>query len=260
MTQEEIYQRYMAAVQQVTGNGNWIDFGVVRLALRLAVQDAYGAGLETCSGMDDDLAAIVASQNGALQAALDQVDPLREERNTLLLQLAQLDADNADLTQRLSNLAGVQAESERRRQEIADLREQVSPDYQNSLASMSAEIARLTQQNVIAVDTFNSLTEVHSNGNGPADVPTWWDALDDETNDYRVSLDAGRRTFRQLDKRTRLTLVLAFIRHIGAGAMPTQQKFDAAKPTWMPGGTGLTVTFGCAWSELLTLTPFEVAP
>lgn len=194
-----IYHKYWAALVDVEAVMVPQD-AAIALALRLAVQDAYGAGLETFSGMHDDLAALVASQDGALQAALDQVDPLREERNTLLLQLAQLDADNADLTQRLSNLAGVQVESERLRQEIADLREQVIPDYQASMATRSAEIERLTQrlghretdltatrermvealaevdrlteQNVIAVGTLNSLTEMHSNGNGNGVDPT----------------------------------------------------------------------------------------
>ena len=62
MTTEEIYQKYATAIANVTGDGSWIDWGVMRLALRLAVQDAHAAGLETCSDLADDLAAIVANQ------------------------------------------------------------------------------------------------------------------------------------------------------------------------------------------------------
>lgn len=74
MTTEAIYQKYMNAILAVTSEGIWVEWGVVRLALRLAVQDAHAAGLETCSGMADDLAAIVANQGTAHQDALDQVD------------------------------------------------------------------------------------------------------------------------------------------------------------------------------------------
>lgn len=258
MTAEAIFDRYW----NVLGNEELNEAttgAIVRFALRLAVQDAYTAGAALC----DDLAAIVASQA--------QADG---EVSMLQQQLAQLDADNADLTQRLANLAGVQAEAERLRAEIADLRTQVIPDYQAELANLVASRNELQ-------DRLDALTKIRPAGkivdlgtvalplgtNGAADVPPaldpvagWWLNLDENTNDYRVSLDAGRRTFRQLSKRTRLLLLQAFARHVGNGNLPTQAAFDAARPSWMPGGSGLVTTFGCAWTELLTLTPFEVEP
>lgn len=268
MSTEAIYQKYINAMQQITGDGTWVDWSAVRLALRLAVQDAHAAGMATCSGVADDLAAIAANQDKALQHALAQVDPLREERNTLIQQLAQLDADNASLTQRLRVLDGVQAGAARLRQEIADLREQVIPEYQAELAKATAEIDRLTRENGIAVATFNSLREPATNGAGPVaeSLPaplqaTWWyDNLDEETNDWRVSIEAGRRTFRQVPKGQRLLLAQAVARAIGQGALPKQSDFDAGKPHWMPGAGGLAQAFGCNWAELLTVTPFEVAP
>lgn len=241
MSTDGIYQKYIHAMQLVTGDGTWVDWGVVRLALRLAVLDAYDAGLETCSGMADDLAAIVASQ---AQSTAER------DRLRLLLEYAEQELEG----RRTSGAAWVD--------EIDRLREQVAAmDADN--AGLIAEVARLTRQNVIATDTFNSLVAERANGNGaesPADAPAWWFYLDAETNDWRISLDAGRRTFRQVPKAQRLLLAQAVARHVGGGKLPKRTDFDLGKPDWMPGGGGLAQAFGFNWAELLTVTPFEVAP
>lgn len=328
MSTDAIFMKYAVALD--LGADTRVSGDAVLLALRLAIGDAYAAG----SALDDDLAAIVASQAQEHHAALAERDDLRNqlvaviesivkldadnadllnrvqqaesihdceyvdrqmrmiadwliansdgqktartpgerildaieqragEIDALRQQLAQLDADNADLTQRLANLAGVQAEAGRLRQEIADLREQVIPDYQNNLASLSAEIDRLTRQNAIAVDTFNSL---HTNGNGAAavlpDTPnvTWWyDGLDAETNDWRISLEAKRRRFGEIPKTQRLLLAQAVARHIGNGANPTQALFNTLKPDWMPMANGIVQGLGVTWAELLSVMPSEV--
>jgi hypothetical protein len=46
MNTEQIYRRYMTALEQVSGGGIWLDTGAVRLAMRLAVTDANDAGRE----------------------------------------------------------------------------------------------------------------------------------------------------------------------------------------------------------------------
>lgn len=312
MTTDDILNRYAEALFLTVEDGQ-LHGQAIALALRLAVQEAYAAG----GALADDLAAIVASQaqpepdqrvaesnqaqinrlnewlevnapalylNPDLDTAAAMLAAIATLNNALddyRQQITQMDADNADLTQRLNNLAAVQTEAERLRQEIADLREQVIPDYQATLANthrllnnrmlelkeLQAEVDRLTRENGIAVDTFNSLAE-RTNGaaavghvSNVTEPPVdWWASLDPETNDYRISLDAGRRKFREVPKQQRLLLVQAVARHIGGGQLPRQLEFDTHKPDWMPGGGGLAVTFCCNWSEMLTITPAEVAP
>lgn len=145
-----------------------------------------------------------------------------------------------------SQLAHMDAEETARRRAVVELQR---------------EVDRLTRENTIATDTLNSTLEQHRNGTGAtAEAPQWWSALDDETNDYRISLEHGRRKFREVPKPARLLLAQAFARSIGSGALPKQSEFDAHKPDWMPGGGGLVTTFGCSWSELLALSPLEVTP
>lgn len=315
MTTEAIYQKYATEIAAVTGDGSWIDWGVMRLALRLAIADAHDAGLQTCSQMADDLAAIAANQDKALQNALDQVDQLRRERKSqpdqphyeflmaqidrlndwlaehepahycepgdtataviaaldearqetadLLAQLAAMDADNANLTQRCGDLRTELVEVMMSRNHWLDQLAEVAEQRD----AMQREIDRLTHQNTIAVDTFNSLLEpaaIHTNGDAPArPAPSDWHAfLDDEANDWRISLDAGRRRFGDIPKLARLHIIQAILRgtQIDTGntaAMPTMADYDAVRPDWAPGSTGLTRTFGCGWRDILDLT--EVA-
>lgn len=169
--------------------------------------------------------------------ALDDTELVIHTITGLRSQLAQMDADETNLRQTINDL--------------------------------QREIDRLTRQNTIALDTLNSHLAERTNGAAPVDVTeppmpattgAWWANLDDETNDWRISVEAGRRTFRQLSRPTRLLLAQAVARHIGGGNLPKQSKFDAHKPTWMPVATSLVVTFGCTWSELLSVAPADVAP
>ncbi len=311
MSTDAIYQKYMQVVQQVTGDGTWVDWGVVRLALRLAIDDAYNGAPFT------DLHALLADRERALQNALDHIDALRRERNAqpdqryhehLQAQINRLnewlaeheqglyecpgDTTDAILSaiarrdQRVAEyntaLAGAQNEANALREQLAQMDadnagltrrctglEAVLSDVMQQRDAAQQEIDRLTHQNVIAVDAFNSLREpaTATNGNGAspaADSPlssnTWYQHLDAETDDWRVSIEAGRRTFRQVPKAQRLLLAQAVAKYVGGGKLPRQADFDLGKPDWMPGGGGLATAFGCTWSELLTVTPFEVAP
>ncbi len=298
MSTDAIFAKYAHALEATNIRLGGFDQDAVRLALHLAIADAYAAG----SALAEDLAAIVASQATMQQAEsihdceyvdrqmrmiadwliansdgqktartpgeriLDAIKQRDGEIDALRQQLAQLDADNADLTQRLSNLAGVQAEAGRLRQEIADLREQVIPDYQNNLASLSAEIDRLTQQNVIAVETFNSLSEAHSNGNGAGVDPmaptlaAWgracpaWDGMTDEERIALYELTSGRAKFGELSLELRTEILARVLRHTMDGAERlTMARFDNRKPEWMPMASGLVKVFGGKWPKLLDL-------
>lgn len=295
MNTDNIYRKYAYALKRAVSE-NMFNHDVLMFALRMAISEAcdvgcaqaqqpdqrvherlqsqisrlnewlaecspayYRATMDTATAILEvirDLQAVIAElkdlpDSEDLESARRELTKLIAERDGLRQQLAQMDADNAGLTKRCTGLEAV-----------------VSDVIQHHDA-LQQEIDRLTRENTIAVDTVNSLLApaTATNGNSaspaaaaPLPAATWWSTLDDETNDWRLSLEAGRRTFRQLNKRTRLALAQAVARHVGNGAMPTQPQFDAAKPNWMPGGGGLAVSFGATWSELLKLTPFEVEP
>lgn len=272
MTTDAIFEKYATALADLGADSRQLSGDAVLLALRLAIADAYAAAPVIAT----DFAAIVASQDKALQEALDQIDPLREERNALQAQLAQLDADNAGLTLRLHNLAGVQVEAQHMRQEIADLREQVIPDYQRSLVNLTsllkerdrailglqAELDRLTRQNVIATDTVNSLSEAHANGVDPTAPPDWgrnhpaWEALPKADLSVIDQLSSGTMTFRRLDKSLRRDLVIRAIRYLASehdGPLPSSA-WDRNRPLWLPTqGAVNMLSDGQNWSSLLAM-------
>ena len=191
-----------------------------------AIFDKYAEALDhigaNAQALVNDMSGIIANlraqelvPESALVAAQNEVSMLRQQRGTLIeeaeqlrQQLAQLDADNADLTKKLAAF--------------------------NQTASIQ------------------DVPVMHVNGNGTAPAPfDWKHPISTELADYWESLDAGRRSFRQLDKRIRLDLVQTALASFEQ--MPTQAAFNAAKPEWMPTATGLCTAFNCKWEDLPTL-------
>jgi uncharacterized FlaG/YvyC family protein len=322
MSTEGIYQKYVGAVQQVTGDGTWVDWGVMRLALRLAVQDAHDAGLQACSGMADDLAAITANQETALQNALEQIDQLRAARNSqpnqpsyellvaqierlnewlevnavdqyfsdndtatavivtldgqhqqiegLRQQLAQMDADNAGLLRKVKELDSWKEQS-LLTQDLLRKQAEEAWHFTPTAASTASGGPAVAVTSPAGASTPRIAAPPAASPAGPATndsaspVTTsgaaWRSTLEAESNDWVVSIEAGRRTWRQIPKNQRLLIFQAIARHLGSnGAMPTQAVDDERKPAWMPTGTSIAMGFNCTWSELLTVTPAEVAP
>ncbi len=254
-----IWRRHMEAVRCVGDAGLPVDLGAVGLALRLAVDEAFVAG----GALANDLVAVVGEMSGVQG------------------QLAAMDADNAALAARLRLLAGVQEEAARLRQEVADLREQVIPDYQGQVLTQAAEIGelgrrlreaqqeidRLTRENGIVVDVFNS--RAADNGVDPtpaalptATVPGWsrshpaWSALPAADLDVIEQLNAGTTTSRRLSGSLRRDLVLAVIRWLAqeGGATPTMFQFDSSKPGWMGMASGVVALVeDRSWASLVAL-------
>jgi hypothetical protein len=216
MNTDAIFQKYWKTLLDL-GIASEVD-SAIALALRLAIQEAADAN----AALVNDMSAIIANlrsqelvPESALVAAQNEVSMLRQQRGTLIeeaeqlrQQLAQLDADNADLTKKLAAF--------------------------NQTASIQ------------------DVPVMHVNGNGTAPAPfDWKHPISTEQADYWESLDAGRRSFRQLDKRIRLDLVQTALASFEQ--MPTQAAFNAAKPEWMPTATGLCTAFNCKWEDLPTL-------
>lgn len=265
---DAIFYRYWNAIAE-----DWpedgVSAGAARLALRLAIGDAYAAG----GALADDLAAIVASQAQATPApgpdqrvvehAFNQIARLNEwleqHRHDLYWEG---DLDTAQAV--LAALASLQAEREALRQQMVQM-DADEAALRRQVVELQREVDRLTRQNTIAVDTFNSLAE-HTNGNGAALNAGWRDVLTDLTAaqlDFVESLDAGRRRFRDVPKRDRLSIIQSILRHIqratGAEATPAMSAYDQARPAWAPQASGIPVVFGCSWLELPTLDPLDVA-
>lgn len=289
MNTDSIFTKYADALL-ATGEDGKLHGQAIALALRLAIGDGVNVG-RTIAGHE---AAVLREklerqQSGLidLQAALDDAqEDAASARRELTTLIAERDGLRQQITQMDANISALAtdlrvAESERdtlrelcqaKKENEEMLIQQITQmdadnaDLLNKVHQAQGEIDRLTRQNVIATDTFNSLAADRTNGaaavsNVPAPGDAWADLdPDPETNDYRISLDAGRRKFREVPKRQRLLLAQAIARRIGAGALPKQSEFDAWKPDWMPGGAGLVTTFGCNWTELLTITPADVAP
>jgi len=221
------YWGQLMAVRSETMEPFSID--AILLALRLAIAEAADSAIPE--------SALVAAQNEAAMLRQQLADARREidelsadlrgarvdlgitrygaseltcERDALRKQLAQLDADNADLTRKLATA--------------------------NAVRTAPATI--------------------HANGNGAA--PTQTAPANLELADYWGSLDAGRRTFRSLDKHVRLDLVQTALATFAEP--PTQAAFNFAKPEWMPTATSICQSFGCTWQDLPTLTPEKMQP
>lgn len=265
---DDIQAKYMTALSEITADGGWVEWPAVRLALRLAIADGVTVG-RTIAGHEaaalgeklERRQSMLLDLQAALDAALADAAAVREERDSLRQQLAQMDADNADLTQQLKNKdVYIAAINNRMVEALA-----AADKAREASVALQAEIDRLTRQNTIAVDTFNSLAE-HTNGNGAALNAGWRDVLTDLTAaqlDFVESLDAGRRRFRDVPKRDRLSIIQSILRHIqratGAEATPAMSAYDQARPAWAPQASGIPVVFGCSWLELPTLDPLDVA-
>lgn len=275
---DAIFYRYWNAIAE-----DWpedgVSAGAARLALRLAIGDAYAAG----TALADDLAAIVASQAQATpdqrqaESAISQIGRLTEwlaEEEPALCADSNLDTAAAvlkairnrehDLVMAYHDLSSAAAERDSLRQQLAQM-DADEAGLRRQVVELQREVDRLTRQNVIATDTFNSLAE-HTNGNGAALNAGWRDVLTDLTAaqlDFVESLDAGRRRFRDVPKRDRLSIIQSILRHIqratGAEATPAMSAYDQARPAWAPQASGIPVVFGCSWLELPTLDPLDVA-
>ena len=266
MNAETIYAKYWTALVEVEAVMIPADTAVA-LALNLAVSEAYDAGAALCN----DMAAIIASQT---QQTPDQRQAEADRAQMALI--AEWLAENAPALyySEHGGYGDAIIEAVRRRDDqIAELQGEIAKvdaDNADLLRTLKAAHDGWTKAQAdadrLALRIAQQPAEIHANGNGaPLAAPTptdatWWANLDDETNDWRISLEAGRRTFRQVPKASRLLLAQAVARSIGGGALPMQHEFDAGKPDWMPGGGGLARSFGIVWSELLTVTTFEVAP
>ncbi len=251
MSTDAIFEKYATALADLGADSRQLSGDAVLLALRLAIADAYAAAPVIAT----DLAAIVASQDKALQEALDRIDPLREERNALQAQVAILEEE---LDRRRESGAAWVAEIDSLRQQLARI-DADNAALLNKVHQAQSEIDRLTQQNVIAGGTFDSLPKAHGNGVDPTPTPEWnrnhpaWNGFSDMQMLYRLQI--GDLRFRNLSKGDRRDLVRRVLRHLADGGEPvTGPQFDRLRPAWMPtAGAVVLLVESRKWHDLLDL-------
>ena len=308
-----IFDKYAHAMGDAGAEARPLSTDAVLLALRLAIGDAYAAGVDSVilnaldklppqkdsdqrqheslqaqiARLNEWLAAnqVALYHNPDLDTAAAMIQACEEtmrvkvalhiERDNLHQQLMQMDADNARL---IASLTAADEVQKTLRRAIADRDDQSDHLVRNAkntallleerdrtILGLQAEIDRLTRQNTIAIDAFNTLVdERHANGsgNGNGANPTpaaqspatdWgrnhlaWRGLDDEGREWVFDLHTGAKQFGQVPMTLRREMVRRVIAHLGG---TTMREFDALKPAWMPGSNGLIRTFGCKWTEL----------
>lgn len=280
MTSGAIYQKYWSALVDVDAVMVPQD-AAIALALRLAIGDAYAAG----SALADDLVAIVASQQQPERFPADQryAEQLHLQINRINEWLAEeepalyrdpntdtagavLDAirrRDIDLTNAYHDLQAAAGEANGLRQQLAQM-DADNADLLNKVHQAQVEIDRLTRQNAIAVDTFNSL---HTNGNGvdptpAAQSPDWgrnhpaWQALPAAALAVIDQLSSGQIKFRSLGKTLRRDLVLRAIRHLASehGGTASSSTWDRERPPWLPTqGAVIMLSDGGNWHSLLAM-------
>jgi len=208
--------------------------------------------------LQTDVDAECADLQEELTSARNELVLLIEERDSLRQRLAQIDAGRDPQ---------IAHDYEK---EIADLNEQLAEmdadnsDLRNRVQQAQQEIDRLTRENGIAVATFNSLREpvATTNGNGvdPTTAPGWgrnhpaWDEMTDEQRVAIYELHSGRVKFGELSMELRTEILARVLRYTMDGAeRMTMAQFDTRKPTWMPIASGLVRVFGGSWPKTLDL-------
>ena len=214
-TTEIIYQKYWNALVGVEAVLVPQDTAIA-LALRLAIDDAVAVG-QSMTGHEAAVARVSLERKQSLLLDLQAtIDSLTEERDGLRRQITQLDVDNADLTQRLSNLAF------------------------NSVAHSNG--------NGTDVDP-TAPTPVAWGRACPA-----WDGMTDEEREAVYDLASGRVKFGELSMELRTEILTRVLRYTMDGAERlTMAQFDNRKPDWMPIASGLVRVFGGQWLKMLDL-------
>ena len=268
-TIDEIFFRYWNAVEETAVADGLLPSVAVRLCLRLAVQDAYGAGAALCN----DMAAIIASQQIAILDRDKEIGSLIQVLPPQTPDQRQAEADRAQMAliaewlaehepalyygehggygdaildavrKRDAQIDGLQQEIARMDADNADL----AAKLQNAtLAWKSAQ----SDADRLALRIAQQPAEIHVNGNGavdPTPAPNWnrnhwaWDGLPKADFDVIDQLEAGALSFRKLDKTLRRDLVLRVVRSLAVDGELKVAVYDSRKPAWMPTNGAVTM-------------------
>lgn len=265
MTGNEIFKKYWEGLLTVSHDVKDVSDAAVALALRLAIADGVTVG-RSIEGLEAvTLRQRIERKDAQLLDLQTALDLTTREADGLRQQVMQLDADAASLLRQVRELeawktVAIECNGQAATPSsspIVVLTDFGAPGAGVTLPAAAPSLPIAAAPAPDGATARTSASSVSTNGMGAPASVSWWNDLDTESNDWRISLDAGRRKFRDLPKAQRLTLAQAFLRGLAlthggtAAGMPGMADYDDQKPEWMPTGSSLTKTFNCGWSELL---------
>ena len=200
----------------------------VQVCLLLALQEQRELDAQVAVAQPM-LRASIEAQDGEIQAKRQAIERLRarlaaavEEITRLTTVVAEMDAANADLLQQL-----IRTDSDN-----ADLALRLA-----ARATLPATPVEDAQPQPVAVEPVTDGID--------------WSTLSVQADDFRISVDAGRRNWRQVPKEIRLELIQCVLaQHTPDGEPMTMAYFDGLKPMWMATASSNPTVFGCTWREL----------
>ena len=201
---EAIFAKYFNGLRETSVRLGGIDEAAVRLAMHLAITDAYAArepAPPACHASNaTEQRAAIANYDTALTHAQNEISMLRQQRASLQ-----------------EDLEATQQAREENRQEVQQLRQELTQALQRAAA----------------VDPTPAPDW------GPSHPA--WQGLTAADLDVIEQLNAGTTTSRRLSGSLRRDLVLAVIRWLAqeSGAAPTMFQFDSSKPGWMGMASGV---------------------
>lgn len=201
--------------------------------------------------------------NNTADASIAAMDRLRGQV-VLLQKLADWldtryvnDSDGNEVDTAIKLLEFQAAEVDALRQQLAQM------DADN--ARLTEELRTVRSWSVAPTGNGKSHPAIFPSAQSADETPAWNDAmltgLDAATLDYWHGIAAGRWTWRKLPKSTRLAMVRHVLSFGPEERAMSMSEFDAIKPHWMPGAGSHPITFSVPWSTLSDMrVEIEVTP
>ena len=272
-----LFYRYWNALNECDDGDARIHTGAVRLALRLAIDEAIALSAPAQT-LDQRVNEHLGSQISRLNDWLQVHEPglyisPGDTADAVLAALGNRDQRIAELSADLDKLQTyVDAECADLQEELTSARNELALLIANrdALANELLDVrGRLSMPALVTVLQTDYSQADHANGAAPnpTTTPEWnrnhpaWDGLSDEQRVTVYQLASGDLRFRNISKEDRLDLVGRVLRHLtAAGETVTGPQFDRLKPHWMPtAGAVVLLAESRKWQDLLALT-MEPAP
>lgn len=295
MNLDQIYNRYMTALDRVTGRGVWMDTGAVRLALQLALDDAHAAGSQAAQRAAQEVSkeldrlteylvhhghadegiynepagATIACAIGTIgrlvlaNSHLDNPQPRTDSLAAWLASNLDVVVDGETPMAQAINVLTYYHDKCTSLEDIVSRKDAALAAAQNEAAMLRSELEILKAAQAAPV----ALTTPNGNGKtAPAltvhAMPLPLDpgalGLSPMAAEYWEGCARGTHPFRKLPLEIRLEMIQAILRLSPPEAPLAMTGYDSMKPDWMPMASGLTKTFGCSWLDLPALTPDRI--
>lgn len=244
MSTEVIYQKYIKAIRQVTGDGMWCGWGEVRLGLRLALAEmeemTLAASDAACAQLRNELAHTLAERD----YAEEKLAEVEEWKNKHLVVMTPAPSPSTPIF--ASMAFGAPAAGG------------ILPAGESM-----PRIAPLPAPSPNGLAMNGSASPVFTNGStgdrlDPTATPDWgclqpaWAGMTEDEVSTLAALTDGTVRFGQVDKALRLNLIGRVMRRLAdADGRLTMGAFNLKRPDWMPVASGVTDLAEGKWSTLI---------